>query len=183
MKRSNIDRLKDMKQSVIIATVSAKDYQVTNINLVKYLTQQVKIPGVYVSLNKPYEDMNRLFQKAKVDTNVILFIDAITKTVGGEISRKKECLFIGTPDNLSDLSLAMDQAVTSLPGKEKFLFFDSLNTLLLYNDVKTVARFIHFLAGKMRVWKVRGIIVSLQKKGNEDLIDELTQFCDMRLDL
>jgi len=92
-------------------------------------------------------------------------------------------LFIGSPKNLSDISLAMDQAVTSLPGKEKFLFFDSLNTLLIYNDVKTVARFIHFLAGKMRAWKVRGIIVSLQKKGNEDLINELTQFCDMRLDL
>ena len=77
----------------------------------------------------------------------------------------------------------MDQAVTSLPGSEKFLFFDSLNTLLLYNEVRTVARFIHFLSGKMRVWKVKGIIVSLKKKGNEELIKELTQFCDIQLEL
>ena len=63
------------------------------------------------------------------------------------------------------------------------VYWDSLNTLLIYNDVRTVARFIHFLAGKMRTWKVKGIIVSLQKKGNEDLINELSQFCDIELEL
>ena len=183
MKKEELNRLKEMKDSVVIAVISAKKYQEVNSNIVKYLTRDIKIPGVYVTLNKPFSQMRSIFEKANVDTKLILFIDAITKTVGGQTEKTKECLYIGTPENLSDISLAMDQAVTSLPGKEKFLFFDSLNTLIMYNDVKTVARFIHFLAGKMRIWKVRGIIVSLQKKGNEELINELTQFCDMRLNL
>jgi len=153
------------------------------VKIIRYLTQEIKIPGVYVTLNKPYEKIKKILGKGKVDTRLIIFIDAITKTAGGKIKKLKECLFIGTPDNLSDISLAMDQAITSLPGKDKFLFFDSLTTLLMYNDVKTVGRFIHFLSGKMRIWKITGIIVSLQKKGNEDLINELTQFCDMKLDL
>lgn len=181
MEKGVIQNLKNFKDSVILATVSAKNYQKTNISLVNYLTKDLNIPGVYVSLNKPCSALKNIFAKSNIDTRTILFIDSITKTVGGNIKKTKECLFIGTPENLSDLSLAMDQAVTSLPGKEKFLFFDSLNTLLIYNDVKTVARFIHFLAGKMRVWKVWGIIISLQKKGNEDLINELSQFCDINL--
>ncbi|MEK6922974.1 MAG: hypothetical protein AABX08_04205 [Nanoarchaeota archaeon] len=176
-------KLKGMENSVVIAVVPAKSYEQTNINLIKYLTNDLRIPGVYVTLNKPYSKMKGLFEKAKIDSSIILFIDAITKTAGGIPEKRKDCLYIGTPENLSDVSLAMDQAVTSLTKREKFLFFDSLNTLLIYNNVKTVARFIHFLAGKMHVWKVRGIIVSLQKKGNEDLLNELSQFCDMRLDL
>ena len=76
----------------------------------------------------------------------------------------------------------MDQAVRAVPGKEKFLFFDSLNTLLIYNAVGTVARFIHFLATKMRVWGVKGIIISLQKESNKELIDEIEQLCDRRID-
>ena len=183
MKKDSLNKLKEMKSSVVIATVPARSYHQTNIKLVKYLTQEVSIPGVYVTLNKPFPDMKRIFEEAKVDTRLMIFIDAITKTAGGKTKKVKDCLYIGTPENLSDLSMAMDQAVTSLIEKEKFLFFDSLTTLLIYNDVKTVGRFIHFLAGKMRVWKVRGIIISLQKKGNEDLLNELSQFCDMRIDL
>ncbi len=181
MKESEIQKIKGIKDSIILATVSSKNYQKTNLSLVKYLTQSEKIPGVYVTLNKPYSIMEKLFKKSNVDTKLIIFIDAITKTTGGEITKSKGCLFIGTPENLSDISLAMDQAVTSLPSKEKFLFFDSLNTLLLYNEAQTIARFIHFLSGKMRVWKVRGIIISLEKKGNRELIDVLSQFCDLRL--
>jgi len=183
MKKEIIHELKKMDNSVILATVSAKDYQYMNIKLIHCLTRDIGIPGVYVTLNKPFTTLKQLFKKTKIDTRLIVFIDAITKTVGGKINKTKECLYIGTPDNLSDISLAMDQAVTSLPEGDKFLFFDSLNTLLIYNDIRTVARFIHFLAGKMRVWKVKGIIISLQKKGNEDLINELSQFCDMELEI
>ncbi len=183
MKESELKKIKTMSNSVIIATIGSKEYQKTNVRLIAYLTKEVKIPGVYVTLNKPYTTIKELFKKEKIDTKLILFIDAITKTTGGNISKTEECLFIGTPENLSDISLAMDQAINSLPGKDHFLFFDSINTLLLYNDAQTISRFIHFLAGKMRVWKVRGIIISLENKGNEELINELSQFCDMRLKL
>jgi len=70
----------------------------------------------------------------------------------------------------------------ALPGKEKFLFFDSLPTLLLYNSVETVARCVHFLDIKMRVWKVKGIIISLERQANKEPIDELSQFCDVLID-
>lgn len=174
--------VKNLKEFIALATVSAKDYQKTNIDLVKHLTKKKNIPGVYVTLNKPFEVMRSALEKGGVDTRMIIFIDAVTKTAGGKIAKTKNCLFIGNPENLSDVSVAMDQAVMALPGKEKFLFFDSLSTLLLYNSIETVARFIHFLAGKMRVWKVKGIIISLERESDKDLIEELSQFCDVVLD-
>ncbi|MBU2638014.1 MAG: hypothetical protein KJ955_03510 [Nanoarchaeota archaeon] len=174
--------VKSLKQFIALATVSAKEYQKTNIALVKHFTKDKKSAGVYVTLNKPFATIKAALENNGVDTKMIIFIDAVTKTAGGKAEKSKNCLFIGNPENLSDISIAMDQAVTSLPGKDRFLFFDSLSTLLLYNNVQTVARFIHFLAGKMRVWQVKAIIISLERKEDKDLIDELSQFCDVIMD-
>ena len=149
----------------------------------KFLTEVDETPGVYVTLNKPFSTMEDLFKKNSVNTDMIIFIDAVTRTTGGSTEKTNKCLFIGSPENLSDVSLAMDQAVRAIPGEKKFLFFDSLSTLLIYNKPITVAKFIHFLSGKMRMWRVKGIIISLEKESDKELLSELSQFCDIRLDL
>jgi len=182
LSKENKKKLIELKEYVALATINSK-YNNANIELIKYMTEEVKSPGVYVTLNKPFKTIESDLKNSKVDTRIIIFIDAVTKTVGGEIKKTDRCLFIGSPENLSDLSIAMDQAITSLKGKDKFLFFDSLNTLLLYNSAEIVARFVHFLAGKMRIWKVKGIIISLEKKANKELIDELSQFCDIKFEI
>jgi KaiC/GvpD/RAD55 family RecA-like ATPase len=176
-------KIKGLKEYVALATVNAKDYQATNINLIKHLTIEKNTPGIYVTLNKPFETLEKIFNKNKIDTDMVIFIDAVTKTAGGKTEKTEKCLFIGSPENLSDISIAMDQAVTALPSGDRFVFFDSLSTLLIYNNIESVARFIHFLASKMRVWKVKGVIVSLRKDKDKELIEELTQFCDAILDL
>tara|TARA_Y100000310_G_scaffold144893_3_gene144233 strand:+ start:47021 stop:47581 length:561 start_codon:yes stop_codon:yes gene_type:complete len=168
---------------VALAKVTASKYQDSNLEMIKYLTVDDEVPGVYVTLNKPFSVMQPFLVKKGINTDMIIFIDAVTKTSGGDVKKTEKCLFIGSPDNLSDISLAMDQAVRAVPGDKKFLFFDSLDTLLVYNKPTTVAKFIHFLSGKMRVWNVKGIIVSLEKDSNKELLDELSQFCDILLEL
>jgi KaiC/GvpD/RAD55 family RecA-like ATPase len=177
-----ISKLKGLKDYVALAVVDATKYQKTNVHIIKELSEN-NVPGVYVTLNKPYENINKFFKKEKIDTSKIIFIDAVTKTAGGKIEKRKDCLYIGNPKDLSDISIAMDQAIMAIPKKDKFLFFDSLSTLLLYNGVDVVAKFIHFLSGKMRVWKVKGIIISLRRKQDKELINELKEFCDVTLDL
>lgn len=174
--------LSGVEQYVALATVNAGRYQQVNIELIHYLTAIDGTPGVYVTLNKPFTTMEDLFKRADIDTEMIIFIDAVTRTTGGNVEKITKCLFIGSPENLSDISLAMDQAVRAIPGEKKFLFFDSLNTLLIYNKAVTVAKFIHFLSGKMRIWHVKGIIISLEKESDRELLSELSQFCDIRLD-
>lgn len=174
--------VKGLDNYIALVVVNAKNYQKTNIELVRYLVKDNNMPGVYVSLNKPFDVMERLLKKGGIDTRLIIFIDAVTKTVGGKTEKTTNCLFIGSPDKLSDISVAMDQAVRALPEK-KFVFFDSLNTLTLFNKPGTVARFIHFLTSKMRVWKIKGVIISLEKESDESLLNELTPFCDVRLDV
>lgn len=165
---------------VALVTVSAKTYQESNIEIVGFLVDEQKIPGIYVTLNKPYDAVQRLLKGKNVNLDMVIFIDCITK-VPENMKRQKNCLFIGSPEKLSDISVAMDQAVKSLPTKEKFIFFDSINTLQLFNKPGTVARFIYFLAGKIREWKIKGIIISLKKGTDDSLLNELVQFCDKQI--
>ena len=176
-------RIGKVRNYVALAIINPKLYQKINLGIIRNLIQKEKTPGLYVTLNKPFEVMFNLFKKENIDTDMIIFIDAVTRTAGGNIEKSKNCLYIGNPEDLSDISLAMDQAISGIPTEEKFLFFDSLDTLLIYNKPITVAKFVHFLAGKMRVWKVKGIIISLSTGSNKELIDELSQFCDVRLEL
>ncbi len=183
-KKSMVELKKELhglKEYIALAVVAAKNYQKTNIKIIKHLTKTEKTPGVYVTLNKPFSTLQSVFKKEKINLDMIIFIDAVTELAGGKFKKTKNCLFIGSPEKLSDISLAMDQAIRAIPTKERFVFFDSLSTLLMYNNIDTVARFIHFLAGKMRIWKVKGIIISLQKKEDKELINELAQFCDVTL--
>ncbi|MBI2650701.1 hypothetical protein HYX04_05330 [Candidatus Woesearchaeota archaeon] len=170
--------VKSLKDYLILVTVDAKSYQKTAIDIVKSLVKEDGIPGVYVTLNKPYDIMQRILQSNGIDTRLIIFIDAASRT---EAKKVGNCLYIGSAEKLSDMSVAMDQAVKALPS-EKFLIFDSLNTLAIFNKLATVARFVHFLTAKMREWKVKGIIITLEKETEEALLDELTQFSDARID-
>jgi KaiC/GvpD/RAD55 family RecA-like ATPase len=173
-------KINKLHEYVALAVVDAKDYQATNLEFVKTFVKK-KVPGVYITLSKPYDTLINIFKRKGINSKMIIFIDAVTKTAGGP-TKKDNCLFIGSPENLSDIAIAMDQGVKALQ-KEKFVFFDSLSVLLLYNDPTSVAKFIHFLASKMRVWKVKGIIVSLKRKEDKKLINEILQFCDLMLNI
>ena len=171
--------IKDLKDYILLVTVDAKNYQDTSISIVKFLVNEQHVPGVYVTLNKPYDIMQRTFAVNGIDTRLVIFIDAASRT---EPRRVENCLYIGSPEKLSDMSVAMDQAIKALPTAEKFLIFDSLNTLSIFNKPGTVARFVHFLTAKMREWKIKGIIITLKKETEQSLLDELTQFSDNRID-
>lgn len=171
--------VKSLKDYILLITVDAKNYQKTAIDIVKFLINEQGISGVYVTLNKPYDIMQRTLASNNIDTRLVIFIDAASIT---EARKVENCLYIGSPEKLSDMSVAMDQAIKALPS-EKFLIFDSLNTLSIFNKPGTVARFIHFLTGKIREWKVKGVIITLEKETEQVLLDELTQFSDARIDI
>ena len=172
--------VKSLKDYILLITVDAKNYQKAVVDVVKSLVTDQRIPGIYVTLNKPFDIMQRILANNNIDTRLIIFIDVASRT---EAKKVENCLYIGSPEKLSDMSVAMDQAVKALPTDEKFLIFDSVNTLGIFNKPETVARFVHFLTAKMREWKVKGIIITLEKETNSALLDEITQFSDSRIDM
>ena len=167
------------KDLIVLINARGVDYQRTNIEILKVLANEEGLPGVYITVNKPYKTMKRILESEGVNTENLFFIDCITKTSGGEVDpNDKKVFYLDTPENLTGIGVAMGEAIRHISGDDKFLFMDSLSTLLIYRSVGTVAKFSHFLTGRMRVWGLRGILMSVEKETDPEFTDQLTQFCD-----
>jgi KaiC/GvpD/RAD55 family RecA-like ATPase len=167
-----------LDNALVLVLVGAKYYVDTNMQIIRYLTVEKKLPGVYVTINKPYKTIKRILEEAKIPTSRIIFVDAISNYAGSESKKTKDCVFIDTPADLTGISIAISEAVEALPTQNKFLFLDSLSTLLIYNSAGSVAKFAHFLTAKIRAWEITGIIISMEKETDKTLVNRLAQFCD-----
>ncbi|HII38477.1 TPA: hypothetical protein HA318_00540 [Candidatus Micrarchaeota archaeon] len=134
--------------------------------------------GVYVTVNKPFEVLKPVFEKKGIPTERVFFIDLITQTSGAKVAEHKNCLFLASPRNLTDFSIALNEVINSLPAGKKFMILDSFNTFTLYNDAQTMLRFTHFISGRLRAWNVRGVIFAVKEETDGKLVAQLSQFVD-----
>src|SRR3989338_5415735 len=132
---------------------------------------------IYVTVNKPFSAIKDSFIRKKIDVSGIFFID-MTSSSGAK--KESNCLYLGDPHDLTSVSIAIDQAISSMKG-EKFIVFDSVNTLLNYNNESMVIRFMHSMTGKMREARSRAVILSVGGV-DERISSQLTQFCDKSIE-
>lgn len=166
---------------ICLVVTDSERYQETNLEILRYMTSDPR-NCIYVTMNKPYERLVHDLSVAGIDTNQMAFIDAVTLEVGGSPKEEANCIYLDTFANLTYLSIAINRLVSQLPGDD-FLFLDSLSTLLLYNKMGDVARFFHFMSGRMRMWKTKGIFISIKKEEDELLFKQIAPFCDKVIDL
>jgi KaiC/GvpD/RAD55 family RecA-like ATPase len=133
--------------------------------------------GIYVTVNKPYTTLREDFRRKGIDMERLFFIDAVTKMVGGASAPSKNFIAIESPQFLTEMSIAISQAMSALPKGDRFLILDSVSSMLIYNSAGTVARFMHFLSGKLREWGVRGVFMAVDTDV-ETLLPYITQFVD-----
>ncbi|MDY6769678.1 MAG: ATPase domain-containing protein, partial [Candidatus Nanohaloarchaea archaeon] len=165
------DQLEELEEGEIaLVVVDSDSYVQTNMDIVQHLIEDEDMPGVYITINKPYSTMKEVFAEHGIDTSTVFFVDAISRETGGEVVDEDNVLFMDSPEDLTGLSIVISNAVESMPDSRFFIFLDSLTTLSIYNETDTISQFAHFLTGKMRNWNVAGVIMSLEEEVDEELI-------------
>jgi len=159
----------------VLVVEKQKEYPAVNVELIKYFLKK-GVPGVYVSINKTAEDLTETFEKEKIDTSKIIFLDAVSRMSDGKKIEKENYLYVESPKDLVELSVSLEEAVGKLKGK-KFIVFDSITTLLIYNKAIAIEKFVHAIAGKMHAWEAKGVFTAMDstEKGQ---ISTLAQFFD-----
>ncbi|ODS39926.1 hypothetical protein BEH94_03640 [Candidatus Altiarchaeales archaeon WOR_SM1_SCG] len=171
--------LRNLPEQFVILIVSTQEkYEDTNIEILKLLCNEQKLSGLYITIDHSYEITAKKLSKKGIDTDNLFFIDLITSTQEKIPRRTKNCLFIPSPKSLTDLGIAIDEAIHSAKNKQKFLFVESVSALLLYNTVGTVKKLEHFLAVRMRMGGLKGILISLHERTEMEIIPFLAEFCD-----
>jgi KaiC/GvpD/RAD55 family RecA-like ATPase len=174
-------RIDELPTEFIALIVSSADiYSIAQEIVLKVLIGKKGMNGAYVTFNRPYSTLKTSITGMGLDLSKLFFVDLITESAGGnaERSTSDRCFYVSSPKNLTELSILMEQAMLRLPAEKRFVFIDSISTMLIYNDPDTVLRFIHSLTGKMRLLGVTGIIFLLEKESDEKFKAQVAQFCD-----
>ena len=176
----SVDIGKEMKKLsgelvVLFLAPPAKQADV-NKDVVKSITERAS--GVYVTVNKPYNNIVTILQKNNIDTSKIIFVDAITETITQGVAKTKQCIYVSSPKHLTDLSIAVNNAVDSIKSGERFVFLDSISVLLLHNDPASVTKFIHFTTARMRAYNAYCFMVASKQEMDANTLNSLTNFSD-----
>jgi len=144
-----------------------------------------KTPGkiCYICLNNPYLDVKADLLDKGIDVGKFFFID----TLASKSARQdgSDCIFLRSAGNLQELRLAINRAV-----EEKMcrvLMFDTISTLLIYQQSSSILSFTHKLMTGMTQSDVRKLFIVLKDEevpgGTEALSKDLGMFADQMLDM
>lgn len=131
---------------------------------------------LYVTLNESYDALIRDFKNRGISADKFYFIDARTPTLRPEARSEKSCVFVSSPEALTELKIAVTKGCEER-GPE-IAFFDSLSTLLSYMSDGLVARWTHDVIAKLRECNTAAVFLCLKRDEQSYLVKDITMFVD-----
>lgn len=154
----------------VVVSCQSKEHNKVCFDLFKLLSSKKEATCI-VTINKSATDMTEKLKKWNVETSKFFFIDATEKS-----SEKIEnCISVCSSRSLTGLALAVSKVVET--KQIKYLVFDSISTLLIYNDALTTTKFLHSVMTKLRDTAVKGIYF-ITKEDMKKVGSNLTLFAD-----
>lgn len=125
--------------------------------------------SIIVSLNKPADLIIPNFPKES--KNIVVYIDNNQKN-----HKFFQGIPIQSPQNLSEISISISQATRVFSNPK--LIFDSLSTLLIYNQLDVVLKFVHFIVSKARLLNYGTVFIMIKDSESEKMIPKFGAFFD-----
>ena len=146
-----------------------------NIETLKVL-QGLGYEGIYITLSKDYVELSKVFREKDIDMGRIAFIDGVSQMYGIGAVDAPNVKYISGPLSLDGIVAAITDIVPVMRRKKKFVFLDSITTVLLYNSLERTLKFSEFLTTSLKRLQVAGVVTSVSKGfANDKLIKELTK--------
>jgi len=162
-----------IENPVVLLSVNPVVYQEGIMSAIKYFSERFGM-GLYITLNKPCAFLQGAFEKDGLAPGNLVYLDSITNTPE---RRTESCHYLGRMRELTDLCIALANMISE-EKEVKFVFVDSVSTLLIYNDSKSVARFCHSVTEKLRSMGLPAALVLVEMEEGKDVVAQLAQFCD-----
>jgi hypothetical protein len=134
----------------------------------------------YVTLNKSSKVLRKDFKKNNIELKNITIIDAISKTVNPLSKAEKNCFFVSSPKALTELATSIGKC---LENSFEYFIFDSLNSLLVYQKLPVVKKWISSIMKKIKDGNAKAIFYTLNLGEQQELIDETSLFADKVISL
>ena len=162
---------------IVLLETSAEKALEISLSTIRYLIDKKQYIGIVVSASRPYKNITQLYQQKGIDTNKILIIDCLSKSQSINLEDAGNVLYLDAVSDLTSISLAVKGSMEKIQGN-KFVFIDSITSMLIHNEPTVFARFIHGVLTKMRISGTSGLLISLERETDNDIRAEIAQLCD-----
>ena len=133
--------------------------------------------GIVLSASRPYSNLLKLYRNNNIDVKKLFILDCISKSHGKGLEKAGNVLYLDGVSALTEISVSISKAIELIHYK-KFMFIDSITTMLIYNKPDIFGKFIHVILTKMRINGVSGLLISLVNETNKEIRAEIAQLCD-----
>src|SRR3989344_1867517 len=147
-----------------------------SLKALKLLTEKGYV-GIIISASRPYVNLMAQYRNVKMDESKIFVLDVITKSQGGTPAESANVLYLDNVAALTEISISMKKAIELIIGN-KFVFIDSINTMLIHTPPEVFLRFIHSILTKLRLEGINGFLISIVGETKDDVRAEIAQLCD-----
>ncbi|MBI2564694.1 hypothetical protein HYV79_01755 [Candidatus Woesearchaeota archaeon] len=162
--------------SIVLLETSAENILTVSIHSIKSLIEQ-GYNVIILSVSRPCFNLMNIYEKSRINTENVFILDCICKSQGIKSEEKKNVIHLKSVSALTEISLAINECITRIPGK-KLVFIDSITTMLIYNDQNIFSRFLHYLLTKLRIQKISGLMLSLETEADKEVMAQIAQLCD-----
>ena len=161
---------------IILLETSAENALEVNLAVMKILTDK-NYTGLIISANRPCKNLLALYEKNSINTKKVMVLCAICKSQGGGAKDAENILHVERISALTEMSISLNESIKRIKG-DKFVFIDSITTMIIHNQSNVFAVFIHSILTKMRINMVSGLLISLENEANREIRAEIAQLCD-----
>lgn len=137
--------------------------------------------GIYVSVSRPYRYIHSNLEKNDIELANIYAIDCVSQMAGKVGEKLESVAYVENPSSLEEISMYVDRLLAKISVEQKFILLDSLSSILIYNNPKSVKEFTHFIINKMRLEGIGGFILTQDKKEAQDLIQTIRPLLDKEI--
>jgi len=158
------------KNGIILFVISNKDYDSKIRDIVSSASSHYN-RVCYVSLNKPYSTVLASLRKYGIDTRKFFFVECT-----GSSDKNSQAVSVSSPKALTEMSITISKVLEL--GRIEALIFDSLSTLLVYEQPSTVVKFTHSLISMLRAKKASGFLTCLESSASSEILKDISMFAD-----
>ncbi len=162
---------------VVLAETAAEESLGNSLSMIKHLINEKEYVGIIVSASRPYKNLIKLYKQNDIDITHVLIIDCISKSQSIDQLEEENVIYQDSVSDLTNIMLSIEKAMEEISGN-KFVFLDSITTMLIHNSNEIFAKFIHGLITKMRMKGVSGLLISVEEETNDHLRSQVADLCD-----
>jgi len=171
---------KHKQGAMVMVELPTEKYFLVNVASVRYFTDN-GFEGIYVSFQRPYNNIHQLFEEHGINTDKLLIIDCATMNSGVKPAEKKKCINISSAIDTDTLGKMIFGALKDIKSSNKFIIIDSLTTLALYKSESEITKLSDILVDKIRANDFDNVVLLFnvaEDLSDKEFIKDITSHAD-----